>query len=330
MIKIDIITGFLGSGKTTFINRLLKEGYSAYNPVLVENEFGEMPIDGDLIDTNLRMYEMASGCICCTLSDNFIEGIVTLAKSYHPDRILIEPTGAANLEDVLRACGNACTKIDAAINSIITIVSAESLIPLTEIGGDFFQEQLEQARVIYLSCTDLVGKEDIDDCIAIIRKHNPEAIIFSGNISLLTLLSEAEEALTAEDTNCYYRTILYEPMKPRNRKKTRLVLPSKRNKFESCSFTPKKYYTKEGVFHLLEAIMNDDSLGTVYRAKGFLLTDPAATAETDFYLAECELRGHSQVSERVYQGEPKFIVIGKQLKQDKLEQLFTNYASHNL
>ena len=157
MVKLDIISGFLGAGKTTFINKLLSDGYDIEGTVLIENEFGDVSVDGELIQSTIEMVELTSGCICCTLQGDFIQGIRRVVEKFQPRRILIEPTGAANLKDVLTACEKAALQADVEINSIVTIANAQTLPALLEIGGEFFVQQLQMAKLLVMSGTQLLN-----------------------------------------------------------------------------------------------------------------------------------------------------------------------------
>ncbi len=139
MIAVDIITGFLGAGKTTLINKLLAEAYAGELPVIIENEFGNVGIDDSLIENpEIQVRLLASGCICCTLISGFVEGLAEVAEKYHPTRIIVEPTGLADPDDVLAACTEAAKRAPLAVRTLITVANADNIIPLLAVGGELF------------------------------------------------------------------------------------------------------------------------------------------------------------------------------------------------
>lgn len=201
MIKIDIISGFLGAGKTTLINKIIRED-GAEGTVLVENEFGEINVDVRLLDSKLQIMEINAGCLCCTLQGDFIAALRQAAE-YRPERILVEPSGAASLPEVFSACDRACAGINASIRSVITVVSAEALPALYYAGGSLYRSQIADAEYILMSGIENVGEEELQECRAILEKLNPIAPVCRESwdkIRTADVLKEAAEyhgALTA-------------------------------------------------------------------------------------------------------------------------------------
>ena len=184
MTRIDIVTGFLGAGKTTLINKLLGEGLGGEGTALIENEFGDVSVDDQVIeDQSIQMRTLATGCICCTLKGDFVKNLVEIVGDYHPERIIIEPTGLANLNDMLTVCAQASDLVPIDMGAVITVVNAEDLLPLLEVGGDFFTDQLAQAHFLLFSCTQLVDDETLRADIAVVRAQQPDARILAKDWS---------------------------------------------------------------------------------------------------------------------------------------------------
>ena len=177
MTKIDIFSGFLGSGKTTLIKKLLTEAYEGEKIVLIENEFGEIGIDGGfLADAGVQINEMNSGCICCSLVGDFAKALSEVITQFAPDRILIEPSGVGKLSDVIKAVKGADTQ-GAILGGFTTVVDAKKCKMHMKNFGEFFNDQIENAACIILSHTQFVTEEKINECVALIKEHNSNAVI---------------------------------------------------------------------------------------------------------------------------------------------------------
>ena len=199
MTKIDIFSGFLGAGKTTLIKKIIKESLANEKLVLIENEFGDIGIDGSFMqDAGIEVTEMNSGCICCSLVGDFGEALKKVLKQYNPDRILIEPSGVGKLSDVIKAV-ESIDSSDIALNSFTTVVDAKKCKMYMKNFGEFFNNQIENAGTIFLSHTNGLSEEKIGECIKLIREHNSDVIIVSTDWNLLS----GEQVLLAmerEDT----------------------------------------------------------------------------------------------------------------------------------
>ena len=179
MTKIDVFSGFLGAGKTTLIKKLLKEAYAGQKVVLIENEFGEIGIDGGFMkEAGIQVTEMNSGCICCSLVGDFGEALKKVLDTYHPDRILIEPSGVGKLSDVVRAASVVCGE-ECGIGALVAVVDAGKCRIYAKNFGEFFINQIEHAATIILSRTDLVSQEKTEECVRLIREHNPDAMVIT-------------------------------------------------------------------------------------------------------------------------------------------------------
>ncbi len=180
MTKIDIVSGFLGAGKTTLIKKLLAEALNGTQTVLIENEFGEIGIDaGFLKDAGIEIKEMNSGCICCSLVGDFGEALKDVLKIYHPDRIIIEPSGVGKLSDVMKAVSDAMTDEDVELNSAVAVVDAKKAKMYAKNFGEFFINQIEHAGTVVLSRTGDITEDKLKACIELIREHNTRATVIT-------------------------------------------------------------------------------------------------------------------------------------------------------
>ncbi len=180
MTKIDIFSGFLGAGKTTLIKKLLKEVLNNTKTVLIENEFGEIGIDGGFLkEAGIEIKEMNSGCICCSLVGDFGTSLKEVIEKYAPDRILIEPSGVGKLSDVIKAVEGVKTDVPVQLNSAVAVVDAKKCKMYMKNFGEFFINQIEHAGTIVLSRTDEMSEEKIAQCIQLIRQHNEKATIIT-------------------------------------------------------------------------------------------------------------------------------------------------------
>lgn len=186
MTKIDIVSGFLGAGKTTLIKKLIKEALAGSRVVLIENEFGEIGIDGGFLkEAGIEIREMNSGCICCSLVGDFGTSLREVMNQYAPDRILIEPSGVGKLSDVMQAVRDAAEGSDMALNSAVAVVDASKCKLYMKNFGEFFMNQIECAGTIILTRTDKASDKKIAECVEILREHNPKATIITTPLAEL-------------------------------------------------------------------------------------------------------------------------------------------------
>ena len=180
MTKIDIVSGFLGAGKTTLIQKLLKEALHDTKVVLIENEFGEIGIDGGFLkESGVEMKEMNSGCICCSLVGDFGASLQEVLTTYAPDRILIEPSGVGKLSDVIRAVQNVKTQTEVSLSSAVVVVDASKCKMYAKNFGEFFLNQIENAGLVILSRTGNISEEKTAKAVEIIREHNRKAVVIT-------------------------------------------------------------------------------------------------------------------------------------------------------
>ncbi len=187
MTKIDIISGFLGAGKTTFIKKLLEEAISGEQVVLIENEFGQIGIDGGFLkDAGIEIREMNSGCICCSLVGDFGKSLEEVLTKYKPDRVIIEPSGVGKLSDVMKAVRDVAATVDVELNSAVTVVDASKCRMYMKNFGEFFNNQVENAGTVVLSRMDMVDAGKAQKAVDLLREHNQSASIVTTPISQLT------------------------------------------------------------------------------------------------------------------------------------------------
>ena len=202
MTKIDIISGFLGAGKTTFIKKLLKEAIAGEKVVLIENEFGEIGIDGGFLkDSGIEIREMNSGCICCSLVGDFGRSLNEVLTKYTPDRVIIEPSGVGKLSDVMKAVCDVAGEIDVVLNGSVTVVDAQKCKMYMKNFGEFFNNQIENAGTVVLSRTDITDTAKIQKDVEMIREKNPKAAIVTtplaelGGSQLLEIIEKRDTML---------------------------------------------------------------------------------------------------------------------------------------
>ncbi len=202
MTKIDIFSGFLGAGKTTLIKKLISEAYVGEKVVLIENEFGEIGIDGGFLkEAGIEITEMNSGCICCSLVGDFSKALKQVLKEFSPDRIIIEPSGVGKLSDVIGAVKEICDE-NAKLNAFTTVVDAKKCKVYMKNFGEFFCDQVENASAIVLSHTKNIEEEKLSTCLSLLREHNANATIVTTDWDLLTgaqILEATESKNTLKD-----------------------------------------------------------------------------------------------------------------------------------
>ena len=210
MTKIDIVSGFLGAGKTTLIKKLLAEAFPGEKLVLIENEFGEIRIDGGFLkDSGVQISEMSSGCICCSLVGDFNKALKDVHEQFHPDRILIEPSGVGKLSDVIVAVENTVKDVpDMKLNSFVTVADATKVKIYMKNFGEFYNNQIESAGTIILSRTQRLSQEKLEAAVALLREKNPNAAILTtpwDQLDGMTILSAIEKVSLADELLAHMR-----------------------------------------------------------------------------------------------------------------------------
>ena len=205
MTKIDIFSGFLGAGKTTLIKKLIKESFAGQKVVLIENEFGEIGIDGGFLkESGIQINELNAGCICCSLVGDFRAALQQVVEQYHPDRIVIEPSGVGKLSDVTRAVEGVAEHLDVQLNSFVTVADVNKVKMYMKNFGEFYDDQISHASCIILSRTQNATEEKIAAAVAMLREKNPTATIVTTAWDALT----GEQILKAMSTKDDFKTEL--------------------------------------------------------------------------------------------------------------------------
>lgn len=326
MTKVDIISGFLGAGKTTFIKLLIENVFAGEKLVLIENEFGEIGIDGGFLkDAGIEITEMNSGCICCTLVGDFSKALRKVIEEYHPDRVLIEPSGVGKLSDVSKAIEHVKKEADIEIEGRITIVDGKKAKMYLKNFGEFFKDQVAYANTIVVSRTQMMEDHSIEECVEMLREENKEASIISTSWDKLS--KEAIEHALSPDTQL--EGIFEEEKCP--------VCSHEHHHEGACGCGHEHHhhhhhhadeiftswgqetahkYTEEELDFLLKALSETEGYGTILRAKGIVEMENGAWKQFDLVPQEYEVRE----STADYTG--RLCVIGTDLKEDELTELF--------
>ncbi|MDO4333180.1 MAG: GTP-binding protein [Eubacteriales bacterium] len=351
MTKIDIVSGFLGAGKTTLIKKLLKEALAGSQVVLIENEFGEIGIDGGFLkDAGIEIKEMNSGCICCSLVGDFRASLKEVLNTYHPERILIEPSGVGKLSDVMKAVQNAGLGTEVELNSAVAVVDASKCRMYMKNFGEFFVNQIEHAGTIILSRTDIASEEKVKQAVELIREHNPKATIITtplaeldgkdiletieGAKDLEAELMEQVKAMHEEhehhhhhhdheehDENCTCGCHDHDHEEHGHHHHHDHEGHDHHHHhadevFTSWGFETPASYTKEEIAGCLTALENEETYGIVLRAKGMVPAGDGTWVYFDYVPGESDVReGKADVT-------GKICVIGSKLKEEALEKLF--------
>lgn len=339
MTKIDIFSGFLGAGKTTLIKKLLTEAYKGEQVVLIENEFGEIGIDGGFLkEAGIEIREMNSGCICCSLVGDFGKALKEVIEKYHPDRIIIEPSGVGKLSDVIKAVQKVEDAVDIKLNSFTTIVDVTKCKMYMKNFGEFFSNQIEYAGTIILSRTDTekATEEKIVAAVEIIRSLNKKAAVITTPVEKLA----GEKILDIMENN---RSLEKELME----EETCPVCGGHHHDhdhhhhdheecgcghdhhhehdhhhhhadevFTSWGKETVKTYTQDEIKNILDTLSNDESYGMILRAKGMVEGKDGQWIYFDMVPGEADIReGLADYTGRI-------CVIGSKIQEDKLSELF--------
>ncbi|WP_312071605.1 GTP-binding protein [Anaerotignum propionicum] len=326
MTKIDIISGFLGSGKTTLIKKLLDETFFQEKIVVIENEFGEMGIDGAILKkSGIEIKELYSGCICCSLVGDFEQTIQEVIYKFHPERIIIEPSGVGKLSEVLKACKMAGLQDSLQINMLITVVDVLKFEMYLTNFGEFFKNQIAHAKTILLSRTEKASQEALEKVISDIRKINDMANVVTTPLENLNgekIISIAEgngvEAL--ENLMEEVRVALRGPRLRSKKLNHHEGLGCNHEHhadevFEVWGMETPKAFNEERIKNNFAMLENESKFGVVLRGKGFLQVEDA-WIQFDYTPGEINVKR----VEPEYTG--KVCIIGCQLNGKELEKLF--------
>ena len=337
MTKVDIISGFLGAGKTTFIKKLLSDVWAGEKLVLIENEFGEIGIDGGFLkDAGIEITEMNSGCICCTLVGDFSKALVKVLDEYHPDRVIIEPSGVGKLSDVARAIEAVEKDADIEIDGRITVVDGKKAKMYMKNFGEFFKDQVEHASTIVVSRTQMMTDEKVEECVHTLREENAEATIISTPWDEL-----GKEAISHALTKGAEIESLFEDHEDHDHDHDHCDHDHHDHDhhdhdhdcccghdhdhhhhhhaddvFTSWGKETVHKYTEEELDYLLKALSETTSYGTILRSKGIIQMTDGNWKQFDLVPQEYEVRdGNADYAGRM-------VVIGTDLKEDELAKLF--------
>ena len=338
MVKIDIISGFLGAGKTTLIKKLLKDGFQGEQVVLIENEFGEIGIDGGFLkEAGIQIREMNSGCICCSLVGDFGTSLKEVVTKYNPDRILIEPSGVGKLSDVIKAVQGVQDEVDIKLNSYTTVVDAKKCKMYMKNFGEFFDNQIQYAGAIIMSRTDIASEKKVQESLELLRSLNKDAAIITTPIENLDgkklvevmehPVSLEQEMLEEEHEHHHHDGECgcghdHEEHEHHHHHDGECGCGHDHHHHHADEVftswgkeTPKKY-NKEELDTILQKLSKDDSYGMILRSKGILQTEDGSWIQFDLVPGEYEIReGSADYTGRI-------CVIGAELNEDKLAELF--------
>ena len=343
MTKVDVISGFLGAGKTTFIKELINKVFVGEKLVLIENEFGEIGIDGGFLkDAGIEITEMNSGCICCTLVGDFSKALQKVLEEYHPDRVIIEPSGVGKLSDIVKAIEDVKRDADIEISGRITVVDGKKAKMYLKNFGEFFQDQVAHASTIVISRTQSMSPEKIEECVHMLREENKEAAIIStpweelGKDAIIRALehgAQIEDLLEEHHHHEHDHDHCCGHDHHHDHEHDHCHDHHHDHEHDHCCghdhhhhhadevFTSwgretAHRYTEEELDFLLKALSETEGYGTILRSKGIIGMADGSWKQFDLVPEEYETR----------EGQPDYTgricVIGPDLKEEELEKLF--------
>lgn len=327
MTKIDIFSGFLGAGKTTLIKKLIAEAFQGEKLVLIENEFGEIAIDGGFLqDAGIEITEMNSGCICCSLVGDFGEALQKVLAQFHPDRILIEPSGVGKLSDVIRAVQNLHME-DVVLNSFTTVADANKCKMYMKNFGEFYNDQIEHANSIILSRTAGITQKKLDECVELLRAHNAAATIIAAPWDALSgaqILEAMEHKDTLDDELKRLEAEAHEHHHHHDHHSHDGECSCGHDHhhhhadevFTSWGVETARRFTKEEIENALAALADSEKYGVILRAKGIVAGQDGGWLHFDFVPEEASVREGSAIV------IGRLCVIGAQINEEALKALF--------
>ena len=327
MTKIDIFSGFLGAGKTTLIKKLISEAFQGEKLVLIENEFGEIGIDGGFLkDAGVQITEMNSGCICCSLVGDFGTALKKVITEYAPDRIIIEPSGVGKLSDVIKAVKDVAEEVEVQLDSYTTVADVSKCKIYMKNFGEFFNNQIESANTIVLSRTQTASQDKIEKAVAMIREHNADATIITtpwddidgskikeamqNHKSVKDALFEDEDDHEHHhhdhDDECGCGCHDHDHHHHHHADEV----------FTSWGKETPHKFNEDKLKETLDELANTEEYGIILRAKGIVPSDGTDWLYFDLVPGEYEIRkGNPDIT-------GKLCVIGSKLAEDKLAELF--------
>lgn len=336
MTKIDIISGFLGAGKTTLIKKLLKEALGQEKIVLIENEFGEIGIDsGFLKEAGIQVTEMNSGCICCSLVGDFGTALKEVVSKYAPDRIIIEPSGVGKLSDVIKAVQKEAENCSLSLNSFVTVADAKKCQMYMKNFGEFYNNQIEYAGTIILSRTGQLQEEKLQKAVELIREHNQKAAVITtpweelDGEKILSVMEEGNQLsreLFDKEEICPGCGHHHEHGEDHHHEHEHNHHHEHEHGdhhhhhadevFTSWGIETLKKFEEESLENILKQLSEKDSFGTILRAKGIVESGNKTWIHFDLVPGEYEIRrGDADYTGRI-------CVIGAKLDTEKIQKLF--------
>ncbi len=334
MTKVDIISGFLGAGKTTFIKQLIDQVFAGEKLVLIENEFGEIGIDGGFLkDAGVQINELNSGCICCTLVGDFTKALKQVIDDYAPDRVMIEPSGVGKLSDIVKAVEKVKEIADIEIDGRITVVDGKKAKMYMKNFGEFFKDQVAHASTIVISRTQLMTDAQVEDCVHMLREENPDATIISTPWSQLSKDAikraldhgtELEDLLETKYADQYASSEEEEEEEEHHHHHDHEHHHHHHDHeghdaddiFTSWGKETAHKYTDEELDLIVKGLSEAEGYGTILRAKGIISMADGSWKQFDLVPEEYELRD----SDPDYTG--RICVIGTDLNEPELLELF--------
>ncbi len=339
VIKVDIISGFLGAGKTTMIKKLLEEKLHSEKLVIIENEFGEIGIDGSILkNSGIEIKEINSGCICCTLVGDFGKAIEEVIAKYKPDRIVIEPSGVGKLSDIIKACDIPRLKDLLKINMLVTVVDVLKYQIYISNFGEFFENQIKHAKTVILSRTQKADEKKLESIVTSIRKLNSKANIVTTPWEVLKAdqiiaIAEQDANVMLENQMPVPKVVLKKHHHGDNCKCGHKLNHAPHHRDCECSRGEKHNHKADEVFDvwgtetpkvfeegylkgLINQLGNDKTFGMVLRGKGILQVSKDQWVEFDYVPGEVQIKG----TNTDYTG--RICVIGSGLKKEELYRLF--------
>ena len=332
--KIDVVSGFLGAGKTTFIKRLVEGNKDKGKTIIIENEFGEIGIDGGFLkNSGIEIREMNSGCICCSLAGDFEASLRELLSTYEPNRVIIEPSGVGKLSDVLKAVSDVEKDLPVESNSAVTVVDVKKCKMYMKNFGEFFNNQIQFANTIILSRTDLVDNTKIEEAVALIKNVNPEATIVTTPLDKLTnekieellsspidLKSELLEELAREHEHHHDHDHHHDHEHHHDHCGCGHDHHDHHHAddvFDSWGMEQVPAISEEKLKSILDSFADEEKFGVVLRAKGML-----KDANSDDWFYFDLVPGESDIRRGDAEYTGKVCVIGAGLKTEEIEKCF--------
>lgn len=354
MTKVDIFSGFLGAGKTTLIKKLVKEAYSGEKLVLIENEFGEIGIDGGFLqDAGIEVTEMNSGCICCSLVGDFGKALVKVLEQYSPDRIIIEPSGVGKLSDVIAAVEKVHSD-ELKLNSFTTVVDANKCKMYIKNFGEFFNNQIEHASAIVLSHTKNISEKKLTDCVNLIREHNAKAELITtdwdnlGGAQIVTAIENKDSLaqtlkMLEEEQVCpvcghhhdhehehdheHHHNHEHEHEHHHDHEEEHCCCGHDHEHehhhhadevFTSWGIETTKKFNAEDIKKALLSLQDEDKYGIILRAKGIVENTDGTWIHFDYVPGEPDVRSGSAAT------IGRLCVIGSKLNEEAVSKLFAD------